>query len=87
MWFVSKNYRKELNLCLKKQLKSSNYLKKKLFEWNKKGKICFFLQILDKPKDMPLDVYLQDVFTKQSDSSAKYAFSLWLHIAEMFNFT
>ncbi|KAJ8673009.1 hypothetical protein QAD02_004270 [Eretmocerus hayati] len=40
-----------------------------------------------RPKDMPLEVYLEDYNTKQDDTNAKFAYILWLHLSQLFNFT
>ncbi|XP_023245946.1 uncharacterized protein LOC111643068 [Copidosoma floridanum] len=43
--------------------------------------------VLNRPKDVPLEVYLQDYASKQDDSMAKFTYTLWLHIADLYNFT
>ncbi|XP_051157044.1 ionotropic receptor 75a-like [Leptopilina boulardi] len=39
------------------------------------------------PKLMSLTDYLQDYTTKSMDSKEKFAYALWLHVSELFNFT
>ncbi|XP_058790929.1 uncharacterized protein LOC131664080 [Phymastichus coffea] len=43
--------------------------------------------VLNRPPNMSLEEYLQDYSSKQNDSMSKFTYSIWLQIADLFNFT
>ncbi|OXU31793.1 hypothetical protein TSAR_009461, partial [Trichomalopsis sarcophagae] len=43
--------------------------------------------VTSRPKDVPLEEYLQDYSTKQNDSMPKFTYAVWLHLSDFYNFT
>ncbi|XP_031780583.1 ionotropic receptor 75a-like [Nasonia vitripennis] len=43
--------------------------------------------VTSRPKDVPLEKYLQDYSTKQNDSMPKFTYAVWLHLSDYYNFT
>ena len=43
--------------------------------------------MFEKPKDMLTTDFLIDYGTKELDANIKFAYAVWLHVADLYNFT